>query len=81
MSPAGVLNVTRVMPGPPDTVRRIGMFSRRLSHEAIRSAVGLSCSAWTSPASSFGCGWSSVAASSVRHGVARVQPKSVSPGL
>ena len=80
MSPAAVVNDTRVIPGPPETERRIGMSSRRLSHAAMRSAVGFPASASTSPACSAGCGWSSVAASSDRHGVARVQPKSVSPG-
>ncbi len=68
------------MPGPPETVRETGTDSRSDSQAAIRSAVGLSASAAISPAVTGGCGWSNVAASSERHGVARVQPKSVSPG-
>ena len=60
MSPAAVVNETRVMPGPPETERRIGMPSRRLSHAAMRSAVGFPASASTSRACSAGCGWSSV---------------------
>src|ERR1700761_8361543 len=81
ISPSGVLNTVPVIPGPPDTVLETGTDSRSDSHAAIRSAVGLSCSAAISPAMTGGCGWSSVAASSDRHGVARGQPKSVAPGL
>jgi hypothetical protein len=80
MSPSAVLNQASVIPGPPELVRATGMRSRRESQAAIRSAVGLSCSAAISPAVMSGCAWSSVAASSERHGVARVQPKLVGRG-
>ena len=45
------------------------------------SPLGLSRSASTSARVTAGCGTSNVAAISVRHGVSRVQLKSVSPGL
>lgn len=80
MSPSGVESTVAVIPGPPETVRETGTDSRSDSQEAIRSAVGLPSSAATWPAVIGGCGWSRVAASSDRHGVDRVQAKSVSPG-
>ena len=54
--------------------------SRDVSQAAIRSAVGFFGSATTEPPVIWPCGWSRVAASSERHGVARVQLRSVSPG-
>ena len=80
MSPSGVVNTAAVIPGPPETARETGTDSRSDSQAAIKSAAGLPSSAATSQAVIAGCDWSSVAASSDRHGVALVQPKSVSPG-
>ena len=72
--------LTSVMPGPDEASLTTGICSREASQAAIRSALGFPCSArtvadWTVP-----CGWSSVAASSDRQGVALVQLRSVSPG-
>ena len=79
--PSSTSNRASVMPGPPDAARRTGMPSRTDSQAASMSPLGLSRSASTSPRMTGGCGTSNVAASSVRHGVSRVQLKSVSPGL
>jgi hypothetical protein len=79
-SPATVAKVTSVMPGPAESLRVTGISSRDPSQAAIRSAVGFPASAATSAPEMAGTCWSSVAAITDRHGVARVQPKSVSPG-
>ena len=73
--------MTAVTPGPPETRFSNGTPSRTDSQAAIRSALGLPRSASTRPPLMAPCGWSSVAASSERQGVARVQLRSVSPGL
>jgi hypothetical protein len=80
ISPSLVAKLTSVMPGPVETSLVIGIPSREASQTAIRSALGLPCSARTVPASIVPCGWSRMAASSERHGVALVQLRSVSPG-
>ncbi len=81
ISPSLVSKTTAVTPGPPDTRFSNGAPSRTDSQDAIRSALGLPRSASTRPPRIVPCGWSSVAASSDRQGVARVQLRSVSPGL
>ena len=80
MSPSLVANRTSVMPGPPESSRWNPVPRQSASQAAIRSAVGLFFSAVTDPPLTVPCGWSSVAASSDRHEVARVQLRSVSPG-
>ncbi len=72
---------TAVRPGPSEMVRSTGTSSRSASHMASSSQLGLSLSPSTvAPMTSAGC-WSSAAASIERHGVIRVQARSVSPGL
>src|SRR5215469_687118 len=80
ISPSLVPKLTSVMPGPPEGSVATGTPSVCDSHAAIRSAVGFPSSALTVPPVISPDGWSSVAASSDRHGVARVQLRSVSPG-
>src|SRR5215472_16926393 len=80
ISPSLVPKLTSVMPGPPEGSVATGTPSVCDSQAAIRSAVGFPASALTVPPVISPDGWSSVAASSDRHGVARVQLRSVSPG-
>ena len=79
MSPSSVTKVTSVMPGPGEISGHRGV-SLSTSQAAISSALGLASSALTMPLLISAYGWSSVAASSDRQGVARVQLRSVSPG-
>src|SRR5215469_11736260 len=80
ISPSLVTKLTWVMPGPAVGSVGTGTPYACDSHAAIRSAVGFPCSALTMPVMTVPDGWSMVAASSDRHGVARVQLRSVSPG-
>lgn len=80
MAPSLVSIRTAVSPGPPDRVRSTGTPRRSASHMASSSQLGLSDSPSTvAETTSAGC-WSSAAASIERHGVMRVQARSVSPG-
>lgn len=72
---------TAVRPGPPDTLRVTGTFSRSASHMASSSQLGLNSSPSTSAELTVHGAWSSAAASIERHGVIRVQDRSVSPGV
>src|SRR5215470_5623567 len=81
MSPSVVVNLTSVMPGPAVGSVTTGTPRRSDSQAAISSAVGFPASAPTVAPVTSPEGWSIVAASRERHGVARVQDKSVSPGL
>src|SRR5215467_8004823 len=80
ISPSLVPKLTSVMPGPPEGSVATGTPSACDTQAAIRSAVGFPSSALIVPPVISPDGWSSVAASSDRHGVARVQLRSVSPG-
>src|SRR5690349_14614207 len=68
------------MPGPAEGSLATSTPYACESQAAIRSAVGLPASALTVPPVTSPAGWSIVAASSARQGVARVQARSVSPG-
>src|SRR4051812_1154324 len=79
MSPDLVLITTSVMPGPAEVCRDTSTRSRSLSQATSRSALGLIRSAVTDADVTFSGYWSSAAASSARHGVIRVQARSVLP--
>lgn len=81
MAPPLVSIRTAVSPGPADSVRRTGTLSRSASHMASSSQLGFSDSPSTVADSTSTGFWSSAAASIERHGVMRVQDRSVSPGL
>src|SRR5688572_11082131 len=68
------------MPGPPELLRCTCTFSLSVSQVTIRSALGLIRSAVTDAAVTGVSYWSSAEASSARHGVSRVQARSVLPG-
>src|SRR5215471_7855253 len=78
--PSGLLIMISPSPVPPEGSVATGTPSVCDSQAAIRSAVGFPSSALTVPPVTGPDGWSIVAASSDRHGVARVQLRSVSPG-
>ena len=80
MSPALVVSVTSEMPTPSERLRVSGARSRSTSHPPSRSALGLIRSAVTLIPVTLASTWSSAAASSARHGVIRVQARSVLPG-
>ena len=68
------------MPGPFEPLRSTRTLSRSASQATSRSALGLIRSAVTEPPVTLSGCWSSAAASSARHGVIRVQARSVLPG-
>ena len=71
---------TAVMPGPSEATRLTLTPSRAPSHPASSAALGFPTSAWTSADVGTDVRSSNPAASSARHGVVRVQARSVSPG-
>ena len=81
MSPAAVAIRTAVKPGPLLILRVTSTFNLDRSQAASRSAEGLPFSASMNTDLILAGYWSSAAASKARHGVNRVQLKSVSPGL
>ena len=81
IGPSTVSISTAVMPGPFDVLRTTSTLSWLRIHAVSRSALGLTRSAETvAPVTLSGC-WSSAAASRARHGVSRVQARSVLPGV
>lgn len=83
-SPIGPLSVairTAVRPGPDERDRFTGTSSRSASHIASSSQLGLNSSPSTSTDVTLQSTWSRAAASIERHGVIRVQARSVSPGV
>src|SRR4051812_25691531 len=68
------------MPGPPEFFRSTFTLSRSDSHATSSSALGLIRSPVTEPPVIFGWCWSRAAANKARHGVMRVQARSVLPG-
>src|SRR3954447_16626161 len=68
------------MPGPPEFFRSTFTLSRSDSHATNSSALGLIRSPVTEPPVIFGWCWSRAAANKARHGVMRVQARSVLPG-
>ena len=80
IGPSAVSRTTSVIPGPCEVARAAFTLSRSASQAASRSALGLIRSAVTvADLTLSGC-WSSAAASRARHGVSRVQARSVVPG-
>ncbi len=80
MSPSLVASRTAVRPGPDDRVRETGTARRSASHMASSSQLGFSSSPSTTAEVTVKACWSRAAASMERHGVIRVQDRSVSPG-
>ena len=80
IGPLLVSSATSVMPGPLELWRATFTLSRSVSQVASRSALGLIRSAVTDADVAVVWYWSSDEASSARHGVRRVQARSVLPG-
>src|SRR6478609_1836344 len=79
IGPSLVSRTTLVMPGPDEFLRATSTLRRSPSQAPRSSALGLIRSAVTDTPVTLKWCWSSAAANSARHGVIRVQARSVLP--